>query len=138
PVAGETYKNSETTRLLSSAAYLNRGFREEVLKFTVNNRHSALGACFGLDMATVVRHCVRAKRLLDRRAWWLLLPGLIGLFLGGAAVANQSLTPQGFLLLLLVYALSFAVCFYFDSRANSIVRHNFLRSNFNPEAPVED
>lgn len=134
PVAGETYKHSETTRLLSSAAYLNGGFREEVLKYTVENRHSALGACFGLDIATVVRHCGNARRLLDRRAWWLLVPGSVALFLCAVALANQEFTPQVFLLLVLVYGLSFAVCFYFDSRANSIVRHNFLRSNFNPDA----
>ena len=136
PVAGETYKHSETTRLLCAAAYLDRKFRDEVLKHTLENRHRAMGACFGLDMATVVRHCSRAKRILDRRTLWLLIPGVLGLILLASLTPAEGLTFGAGVLLVLVFAVAFAICFYFDSRAQAIVRRNFLRGNFNPDAAL--
>ena len=136
PVAGESFKHSETTRLLCAAAYLDRTFRDLVIKFCLDGRHRALGACFGLDMPTVVRHCRRAKRILGRRALWLSPRGIVAFIaLVGSLQDLQVASPDlsGLIgLLAIVYLISFAVCLYFESRARAIVTQNFLRGNFQP------
>lgn len=143
PVAGETYKHSETTRLLCASAYLDREFRDLVIKFCLHNRHHALGACFGLDMPTVVRHCRRAKRILGRRDFFLLLPAA-GAFVGLAIAAAASQGPPDTgqiaglaVLFVLVYLVSFGICLYFESRARSIVIQNFMRGNFKPDEVLQ-
>jgi hypothetical protein len=138
-VAGESFKHSETTRLLCASAYLDRQFRELVIKFCLHDKHHALGACFGLDMATVVRHCRRAQRIFDRRSLFLLLPGIAGLFVVGALlVSEQSSSPADALtgvigIGLVVFLASFGVCLYFELLARSIVTKHFLHSNFSPD-----
>lgn len=152
PVAGETYKQSETTRLLCAAAYLDREFRDIVLKFCLEKRHHALGACFGIDMPTVVRHCRNARRILSRRELWLLLPSIVLFF---TVVGMLDMTASEFSISAAARELmagavissltAFAICVYFESRARAIVIKNFVRGHFNPDAmlqnddtPVED
>jgi hypothetical protein len=138
PVAGESFKQSETTRLLCAAAYLERTFRDLVIKFCLDGRHRALGACFGLDMPTVVRHCRRAKRILGRRALFLsplAIVALIALLGSSSDLEVASPNLSGLIgLLVLVYLISFAICLYFESRARAIVTQNFLRGNYKPDA----
>jgi hypothetical protein len=133
-VSGEAWKHSETTRLLCAAAYLERDFRDQVIKHTLENRHNALGACFGVDMPTVVRHCCHARRVLNRRAMWLLAPALIGFILLSIVLSTPEPSAGAILLLLIDYLVAFGICVYFDSRARSIVARNFMRSNFKPDA----
>lgn len=135
PAAGELYKHSETTRLLCAAAYLDRKFRELVIKHCFESRHQALGACFGVDMPTVVRHCRRANRIFGKRALFLFLPGLIAwiAILAMGTPQNQGAAAG---LLLIVLLISFGICLYFESRARAIVTGNFMRGKFDPEASL--
>jgi hypothetical protein len=133
PAAGEFYKHSETTRLLCAAAYLDRKFRELVIKNCCDNRHQALGACFGLDMPTVVRHCRRAKRIFGKRTLFLFLPGLIAWIALFAFMGSPDGQAAALGWLTIVYFLCFGICLYFESRARAIVTHNFMRGNFEPE-----
>lgn len=135
PVAGESYKNSETTRLLSAAAYLNRSFREEVVKFCLHNRHCALGSSFGLDMPTVVRHCRRAKKILGRQSFYLFPLALTAGILIPNSFPNP--TPAAIGEIGLLYLISFGICLYFETRARAIVTSSFMRGNFNPDAFLE-
>ena len=139
PVAGETYKNSETTRLLCAAAYLDRQFRDLVIKFCVDDRHHALGACFGLDMTTVVQHCRHAKRIIGMRSLYLLIPLVLAVIAGlnlfgsyQSGLVAESGKAVAFLVIL--YLICFAICLYFQSRARSIVMQNFTRGKFDPDA----
>ena len=134
---GEFYKNSETTRLLCAAAYLDRKFRELVFKHCLDNRHRALGASFGVDMPTVVRHCRRAKRISSKRILSLFLPGLFA-WIALLFAANGSETDQAAAIgwLTIIYLISFGICLYFESRARAIVTRNFMRGHFDPEAAL--
>jgi hypothetical protein len=144
PVAGESFKHSETTRLLCASAYLDATFRDLVLKFCLEKKHQALGACFGLDMPTVVRHCRKAKRRLSSREWWLLLPAFGALF---TIVSMMNMTADQFstssatsgLMVGAVVSLllAFFICFYFESTARRIVTHNFMRGQFKADAMLE-
>ncbi len=133
PAAGELYKQSETTRLLCAAAYLDRKFREVVVKYCLDNRHRAFGACFGVNIPTVVRHCRRAKRIFGKRTLFLFLPGLIAwiALLTFMGTPDEQAAALGWLTI--VYLLSFGICLYFESRARAIVTRNFMRGNFDPE-----
>jgi hypothetical protein len=122
---GETYKHAETTRLLCAAAWLDSGFRNTVLKWYYDdNRHRATAPNFGVDMATVVRHCARARSALNSRELWLLIPGVLALF------ALPTASVPG---LVLVYLVAFAICFVYASRARSIATKYFMRGKFDPE-----
>jgi hypothetical protein len=52
----------EVTRYLSAAVYRDKSFRNTVICSILENRHRAIAPCAGLDLATVVRHCLRARR----------------------------------------------------------------------------
>ncbi|MGB9146708.1 MAG: hypothetical protein WCC14_12855 [Acidobacteriaceae bacterium] len=123
---GEAYKHAETTRLLCAAAWLDRGFRETVLKwFHEDSRHRATAPSFGVDMATVVHQCERARSALNSREVWLLIPAVLALLSLVAAFVPG---------LVLVYLIAFAICFVYTSRARSMATKNFTRAKFNPDA----
>jgi len=76
---------SHSTRYLAAAAYLDVGFRDRVLAATVQNKHQALAPAYGIHLATVVTHCVKAfYRQLIRdfclAVLWLPLIFVDGLF----------------------------------------------------------
>jgi hypothetical protein len=137
-----SYKNSETSRLLCAAAYLDRQFRDLVIKSCLENRHKAMAPNFGVDMATVVSHCEKARRLLDSRELWLLVPGIVLLIVTvnnmQATVITESQAAQTIGILLLMYVVGFAICLWFKSRARAMVTKNFLRGKFNPDATLEE
>ncbi|MGC2546431.1 MAG: hypothetical protein WA426_11340, partial [Silvibacterium sp.] len=123
---GEAYKYAETTRLLCAAAWLDSGFRNIVLKwYHEDNRHRATAPNFGVDMATVIRQCARARSALNSREAWLLIPGVLAL------VALAAAPVPG---LVLAYLVAFAICFVYSSRARSIATKYFMRGKFDPEA----
>ncbi len=74
PSASRNYSDSETTRLLCAAAYLDRPFRDFLLKSVRENWHRAIAPNFGVNMAAVLYHCGHARRILNRRE--LCCPGL--------------------------------------------------------------
>jgi hypothetical protein len=123
---GEAYKYAETTRLLCAAAWLDSGFRDTVLKwYHEDNRHRATAPNFGVDMATVTRHCARARAALNSREAWLMIPAFL------AIIALAAVSVPG---LVLVYLVAFAICFVYTSRARSIATKYFMRGKFNPDA----
>ena len=58
----EDLKYTETTRYLCAAAHLKKDFRERVIKQVVEEEHRAIGEWTHVDVATVVKHCLVARR----------------------------------------------------------------------------
>ncbi|WP_139198405.1 hypothetical protein [Syntrophus gentianae] len=135
---GERYKNSETSRLLCAAAYLDRQFRNQVIKFCLEDKHRAIGPSFGVDMATVVRHCRNAKRKLDSRELWLLLPAMVAVIVVANSLQVEAFTYRTWGILLALYLVTFAICLWFKSRARTIVTSNFLRGRFDPDTMLTE
>jgi len=139
--AGEGYKNSESSRLLCAAAYLNSGFRKQVVKKYSHEQCKAFAPSFGIDLATVVQHCHRAERKLNQREWWLLLPaaviGYIWLSNASAVVVTPETAANYALIVVAAYLLGFAICLFYDWHTNFIVTHNFIRGRFDPDTLLE-
>lgn len=55
-------KYTETTRYLCAAAHLQADFRNGVIKQVVEEEHRAIGECIDVDVASVVGHCLAARR----------------------------------------------------------------------------
>lgn len=69
-----------TTRYLCAAAYLNQPFARRVIREFVEEDHRGVVPSFGFDVAPVVAHCLRARRMRlirDAVITVLLLLGLV-------------------------------------------------------------
>lgn len=55
---------SDTTRGLCSGAYVDVTYANEVIAEVVESERKAVPPSFGFDLDPVVRHCLRARRLL--------------------------------------------------------------------------
>lgn len=82
----KAHSRSEATRLLCAGAYLDAGFRDTVLTELVEHPERTVPPSLGHDVATVLRHCLRARGLEVRAAGLVLvvlatgtLTALIGL-----------------------------------------------------------
>ena len=73
----EDLKYTETTRYLCAAAHLQKDFRERVIKQVVEEEHKAIGEWIDVDVATVVRHCLAARRRETLRNTALLVTLLL-------------------------------------------------------------
>ena len=96
----------DVTRFLAAAAYLDEAFRDEVIVQTLHESHRFIAPSYGVNIASVVRHCIASRRLSRRRdvlltalflfgVWALHLPLLfaLGAFAGGVLVAMGLATP---------------------------------------------
>jgi hypothetical protein len=80
PVYQAVGKLSATTRHLCCAAYVDGGFANTVIREVVESERKAVPPSFGFDIDPVVRHCLRARRLLIGRyavVTGLLVVGLV-------------------------------------------------------------
>ena len=71
---------SDTTRHLCGAAYLDTGFSDVVIREVLEDERRAVPPSFGFDLDPVVRHCLRARRLMlarDAVVTGLVLLGLV-------------------------------------------------------------
>src|SRR5688500_5061312 len=66
---------SSTTRYLSGAAYVDERYADVVVDRFVADSHRAVPPALGYDLTTVIRHCLRARRL------WLVQNALVTLIL---------------------------------------------------------
>lgn len=123
PNTGEKYKRSDATRLLCASAYLDRGFRKEVIKAYVDEEHKCVAPSFGIDQEEIIQHCIAAHSKLDKREIWLLIPSIIAI-ISFLAVANDE--TGAFPVLLVAYLAAVAFVFAYRRRAATIVRNNFI------------
>jgi hypothetical protein len=89
PVA--TTRWTETTRLLSAAAYLEGTFAQEVVDEVADERYRAVQVPEGVDAGPVIRHCLAARRRKNVR------DGLLAVLLLAAVVGVGSQTAVLFL-----------------------------------------
>ena len=127
---------SDTTRRLCCAPYLDPTFGQAVIREVVENERKAVPPSYGFDLDPVVRHCLRARRLVLIRCaivTGLLLAGLCAapfvtvawLAICAVAVALRSSTvrelPRTVRLLMFGGAAVLAICF-----AGSIVLQQLI------------
>lgn len=84
---------TEQTRQLCCAPYVDSDFANQVIGELVEDEHRAVTPSFGFDLAPVVRHCYRARRILLLRN--ALLTGLLGAGLGYAPKTTAALVAIG-------------------------------------------
>lgn len=134
PEASTDWSKTAATRYLCAAAHLDSRFREQVIDQYVTQKHRALVLPDGVDMSSVLIHCMAARRNTTVRD--LILTGataiaLLALYSYKPAYdsysASNSIPP-----ILPVY---FIVCFLVIVaerwKAFSLVVANFLRRDFN-------
>ncbi|NMO55293.1 hypothetical protein HH310_29430 [Actinoplanes sp. TBRC 11911] len=75
---------NDTTRQLCGAPYLDAGFANAVIREVVESERKAVPPSYDFDLDPVVRHCLRARRLLLAR--YAIVTGLllVGLCLSGS------------------------------------------------------
>jgi hypothetical protein len=139
PLSTPTYTPAEhysdTTRGLCSAAYVDIEYANTVIGEVLESERKAVPPSFGFDLDPVVRHCLRARRLLIIRYalvtavlvaglclagwwtfWWLALCALIAMARAGRGsrlrvfwVAALTVTGLGFVSLVLLLVVLFTV-----------------------------
>jgi hypothetical protein len=55
-------KTTETTRYLCAAAHRDLRFRKWVIQNIVDEKYKAIGESHGVDVPTIVKHCLAARR----------------------------------------------------------------------------
>ncbi|GIE90008.1 hypothetical protein [Actinoplanes regularis] len=75
---------SDTTRGLCSAAYVDIDYANAVIGEVVESERKAVPPSFGFDLDPVVRHCLRARRLLILRCALVTVVLMAGFVLSGA------------------------------------------------------
>jgi hypothetical protein len=123
-------QQSESTRYLCAAAYLDRGFANQVITKVLEEEHRAVAPSYGVDVVPVVRHCLTAER--RRRLRDLALIGVV--LVGGPVLLLAGASPAGVVLRLLL--LAWAVIFV-ESAVNryEVLAARLLRDRFDPAAP---
>jgi len=88
PVYTPATQFSDTTRGLCSAAYVDITFANDVIGEVVESERKAVPPSFGFDLDPVVRHCLRARRLLIVRFAVVTALLMVGLCLNGWATLS--------------------------------------------------
>jgi hypothetical protein len=97
----------DVTRYLAAAAYLDETFRDEVIVQTLYEKYRFIAPSYGVNIGSVVRHCIASRRLSRRRdvilsvllvigLWALHLPLLfeVGVFAVALIVAIALSSPK--------------------------------------------
>jgi hypothetical protein len=118
-------KRTDTTRYLCAAAYQNKTFRNYVIEQIIDQKHKAIGPAYGVDLATVARHCLIAKRFEIGRDIIFMALFLVAIILGGIFGPGLILLP-----LLVVWFILFVQASAFDLEIAS----TFSKRTFNPDS----
>ncbi len=123
------FKTTDTTRFLSAAAYTNAFLRNRVFEQVIDEKHKAIVASSGVDVATVAGHCLMARRKKVVRDG--LIFALTVLLLITYAAVYDPLTST--LFTFLIFLVAWGIVF-FDSY---VIRYNvlgtyFTKKNFDP------
>jgi hypothetical protein len=118
------FRMTDTTRYLSAAVYSNKWLRDHVFESVINEKHRAVIASYGVDLATVAGHCMLARRKEIVRDGWIFALTLL-LF---PAFAFDLLPPAA-LIILVVWAV---VLFDSYKTKYSILGAGFNKKTFDP------
>jgi hypothetical protein len=127
-----SWRDTDATRYLSASAYLSTAFRKWVIAHFTENRHRALTASYGIDQVLVLKHCLNARRIEKKRDLLLLIPVLFAVL--GLLLALSEPTTLPITIFVSVLA-AFAIIAWEHQEVNfKIVRQNFTKKNYNPDA----
>src|SRR5947209_12227975 len=98
------YSRSNATRLLSAGAYLERGYRRDVIRELVRDRFRIVAPSYGYDAVTVLAHALAARSLRRKQLAAVAAGELIDLIL----VRNGVFGPAGGVLVALWLPWAFA------------------------------
>lgn len=98
------YSRSNATRLLSAGAYLERGYRRDVIRELVRDRFRIVAPSYGYDAVTVLAHALAARSLRRKQLAAVAAGELIDLIL----VRNGVFGPVGGVLVALWLPWAFA------------------------------
>jgi hypothetical protein len=128
------WKESEATRYLCAEAHRSAKFREWVLKKFGREKHLALAPSYGLDTATVLKHCVEARRRVNLRNAFLTIPFLVLMLVLLVGLSNPVLLPIVMILgPLATCAGAWLIVAWERYEAEKLVRHNLLKGSYNPD-----
>jgi len=128
------WKDSEATRYLCAEAHLSVRFREWVLKKFTHEEHLAIAASYELDTATVLKHCLEARRRVNLRNIFLTVPFLVGVLILLIGLDRQDLLlPVFFLAGVAAWGGAWLVVGWERWEADKLVRRNLLKDSFNPD-----
>jgi hypothetical protein len=119
------FRTSDPTRYLSAGAYLSRTVRDLVFTHVINEKHKAIVASYGVDLATVAGHCLLARR--QKMARDGLICGLAILFLGASVLSAPIV-----MLLILLGAWGIVVFDSYNTKFN-ILGACFGKKSFDPD-----
>jgi hypothetical protein len=71
---------ADVTRYLAAAAYLDEAFRDEVIVQTLYEKYRFIAPSYGVNIGSVVRHCIASRQLSRRRDVILSALLLVGLW----------------------------------------------------------
>lgn len=128
-----TQKGTEVTRLLCASAYMDTAFRDRVITECVDNRHNAIGVCPGMDLSTVAKHCLIARRKLTPPA--ILHAVVLAVAISTTLAFSNGENMQAIAVLLGMVAVVVAGVVEYRRRMkiHSIVAGSFLKHRFQPE-----
>jgi len=115
---------TDTTRYLCAAAHFDKAFRDLVLEQLVEEEYKAITVSHGVDLLTVVKHCLAARRREFIRdcllASWFLIGILVDLTLGSIYSFPFFIVACG-------------IVFWVKWRVRYIIGAQYLnKKNFNP------
>lgn len=139
PAADKTHaewEKTEATRYLCAAAYLHRTFRDSVVTLFAEEQPKAIAVSYGVDAATVLKHCLAARRLSTVCDLLLALPPLLVLV---AFLALSSFPGVAVGLSVLAFLGAWAIAGWERWKTEfEIVRQRFSRNNFTPDSTPSD
>ncbi|MBZ5681003.1 MAG: hypothetical protein LAO24_12940 [Acidobacteriia bacterium] len=128
------WKDTEATRYLCAEAHLSARFREWVLKKFAREKHLAIAASYGLDMGTVLKHCLEARRRVNIRNGFLTIPFLLGMLILLIGFDRLDLLPVVLILApMTAWAGAWLVVGWERWEADKLVRRNLLKDGFDPD-----
>lgn len=119
-------KKTETTRYLCAAAYLDMQFRNQVIERVVEEKHKSFGISYGVDLVTIVKHCLAARSRKTTRDILLAVLFISTLFF------IRALDNPGVLILSFIVAWAIVFVEMISTRYGVVAKH-LLRGNFNPD-----
>jgi hypothetical protein len=75
------YAHSNATRLLSAGAYLEKGYRKNVIRELIRDRFRIVAPAYGYDAVTVLAHALAARSLRRKQLAGVFLGEFLDLFL---------------------------------------------------------
>jgi hypothetical protein len=127
------WKKTETTRYLCAAAHLDEKFRNSTIRKLRKGKHRAIAVSYGVDMATVLKHCLVARRRTRIRNLVLALAIVLTYLLCLEGIRSNS-NEMPIIAVVLYFTVSLAAILTEKvMREHHTVRMNLLESNYNPD-----